>query len=74
MALPCSGTGAATGAGATVAGVGTVVDRSNGRVRLSDNQFSMLSLEVVSHAPEECPLCKEGVPIYAPGSRTNPQG
>ena len=61
-------------AGATVAGVGSVVDRSNGRVRLSDNQYSLLSLEVVSHAPEECPLCKEGVPIYAPGSRTNPQG
>jgi orotate phosphoribosyltransferase len=61
-------------AGATVAGVGSVVDRSNGRVRLSDNQFSLLSLEVVSHAPDECPLCKEGIPIYAPGSRSNPQG
>jgi orotate phosphoribosyltransferase len=61
-------------AGATVSGVGSVVDRSNGRVRLAVNQFSMLSLEVVSHAPEECPLCKEGIPIYAPGSRTTPQG
>jgi orotate phosphoribosyltransferase len=61
-------------AGATVAGVGTVVDRSNGRVRLADNQYSLLSLEVVSYKPEECPLCKESVPLYAPGSRTNPQG
>ncbi|NTV02348.1 MAG: orotate phosphoribosyltransferase [Chlorobiaceae bacterium] len=61
-------------AGATVAGVGSVVDRSNGRVKLTGNQYSLLSLEVVSHAPEECPLCKQGVPIYAPGSRTNPQG
>lgn len=61
-------------AGATVAGVGTVVDRSNGRVRLADSQFSLLSLEVVSYKPDECPLCKDNVPLYAPGSRTNPQG
>lgn len=61
-------------AGATVAGVASVVDRSNGKVRLAERQFSLLTMEVVSYAPEECPLCKEGVPIYAPGSRTNPQG
>lgn len=60
-------------AGAAVAGVGSVVDRSNGRVRLAERQFSLLSLEVLSHKPEECPLCKEGIPVYAPGSRTNPQ-
>ena len=61
-------------AGATVAGVASVVDRSNGKVRLANRQFSLLTMEVVSYAPEECPLCKEGIPIYAPGSRTNPQG
>lgn len=61
-------------AGATVAGVGSVVDRSNGKVRLAGNQYSLLSLEVVSHTPEECPLCREKVPIDAPGSRMNPQG
>ena len=61
-------------AGATVVGVGSVVDRSNGRVTLADDQFSVLSMEVISFTPEECPLCKEGVPIDAPGSRTNKQG
>lgn len=61
-------------AGATVAGVASVVDRSNGKVRLADKQFSLLTMEVVSYAPAECPLCKEEIPIYAPGSRTNPQG
>jgi len=60
--------------GATVAGVASVVDRSNGKVRLADRQFSLLTMEVVSYTPEECPLCKEGIPIYAPGSRSNPQG
>jgi orotate phosphoribosyltransferase len=60
-------------AGASLVGVGSVVDRSNGRVKLADDQFSVLSMEVISYAPEECPLCKEGVPIDAPGSRANKQ-
>ncbi len=60
-------------AGATLVGVGSVVDRSNGRVRLADDQYSVLAMEVVSHEPEACPLCTEGVPIDAPGSRANKQ-
>ena len=59
--------------GATVVGVGSVVDRSTGRVRLAEDQFSVLSMEVVSFMPEECPLCSECVPIDAPGSRANKQ-
>ena len=62
-----------TAAGASLVGVGSVVDRSNGRVKLADEQFSVLSMEVVSYTPEECPLCKQGVPIDAPGSRANQQ-
>lgn len=60
-------------AGAALVGVGSVVDRSNGRVRLADDQFSVLSMEVVSFTPEECPLCKAGVAVDAPGSRANRQ-
>jgi len=56
-------------AGGIVIGVGSVVDRSNGKVQLSDNQFSALVLEVVSYAPDECPLCMAGIPIEKPGSR-----
>ena len=62
-----------TAAGASLVGVGSVVDRSNGRVKLADEQFSVLSMEVVSYTPEECPLCKQGLPIDAPGSRANQQ-
>ncbi len=54
---------------ASLVGVGSVVDRSNGKVRLSEDQFSVLTMEVVSYTPEECPLCREGVPIDSPGSR-----
>ncbi|MEI6848332.1 MAG: orotate phosphoribosyltransferase [Chlorobiaceae bacterium] len=60
-------------AGASLVGVGSVVDRSNGRVRLADNQFSVLSMEALSYIPEECPFCKKGVPIEILGSRTNKQ-
>ncbi|MEI7749157.1 MAG: orotate phosphoribosyltransferase [Chlorobiaceae bacterium] len=60
-------------AGASLVGVGSVVDRSKGRVKLADNHFSVLSMEVISYTPEECPLCKEGLPIDAPGSRANKQ-
>jgi orotate phosphoribosyltransferase len=56
-------------AGGIVVGVGSVVDRSNGKVRLSDKQFSALVLEAVSYSPEECPLCKADIPIEKPGSR-----
>jgi orotate phosphoribosyltransferase len=59
--------------GATLVGVGSVVDRSNGRVKLADDQFSVLSMEVISYIPKECPLCRQGVPIDAPGSRANKQ-
>lgn len=60
-------------AGATLIGVGSVVDRSNGKVRLAENQYSVLAMEVVSYPPEECPLCKAGIPVEAPGSRANQQ-
>lgn len=58
-------------AGAEVVGVGCVVDRSNGKVRLADDQFSVMAMEVVSYTAEECPLCREGIPIEAPGSRAS---
>jgi len=60
-------------AGAELVGVGSVVDRSNGKVRLAGNQYSVLLMEVVSYSPEECPLCKKGIPLEAPGSRANQQ-
>jgi len=60
-------------AGAELVGVGSVVDRSNGKVRLADNQYSVLLMEVVSYTPEECPLCNKGISVEAPGSRANQQ-
>jgi orotate phosphoribosyltransferase len=57
--------------GAIPAGVGSVVDRSNGKVTFEPKQVSLLQLEVVAWQPSECPLCREGNAVVKPGSRGN---
>ena len=57
--------------GATVVGVGVLVDRSNGKIDFGVPLSSLLSLEIESFAPEDCPLCAEGkIPVVKPGSRS----
>jgi len=55
--------------GGQLVGVGVLVDRSNGQVDFGVPTKAVLSMEVVSYEPKECPLCKEGMPIVKPGSR-----
>ncbi len=55
--------------GGVVAGVGALVDRSGGKTDLGVKTESLLTLEVQSFLPEECPLCREGLPLVKPGSR-----
>jgi orotate phosphoribosyltransferase len=57
------------GHGGKVVGVGYIVDRSNGRVNFGYPQKSTMKMEVVSYLPEECPLCKQNIPLVKPGSR-----
>lgn len=52
--------------------VASLVDRSNNKVDFGVPLYSLLPMEVVSYAPEECPLCDQGVPVVKPGSRNNP--
>ena len=56
--------------GGEVAGVGSIVDRSNGAVDFGVPFHAVLSMEVVSYPAEECPLCREGTPAVKPGSRS----
>ena len=56
--------------GAEVIGVGAFVDRSHGKVDFGVPFASVLSLEIKSYLPEECPMCKNHVPLIKPGSRT----
>lgn len=56
-------------AGAQVVGVGLIVDRSNGAVQFDYPQFSTIKLDAVSYSAEDCPSCKENIPLIKPGSR-----
>lgn len=55
--------------GAKVVGVGFIVDRSNGKVNFGYPQFSALKVNAISFPPDECQLCKKGIPLVKPGSR-----
>ncbi len=55
--------------GGNIAGVGSVVDRSNGKVDFGVPFKSVLAMEVVSYDPDNCPLCASGLPAIKPGSR-----
>ncbi|MDD4048514.1 MAG: orotate phosphoribosyltransferase [Clostridia bacterium] len=55
--------------GAEIVGTASLVDRSNGKVDLGYPLYSILPMEVVSYPADECPLCKEGLPLVKPGSR-----
>jgi orotate phosphoribosyltransferase len=59
-------------AGATVLGAGSIVDRSGGRAELGVPRVALATLDVIAYAPEDCPLCKKGIPVEKPGSRPAP--
>ena len=55
--------------GADVAGVGLVVDRSNGKVDFGCKKHAVLTIEVISYEAKDCPICGTGMPLVKPGSR-----
>jgi orotate phosphoribosyltransferase len=56
-------------AGAQLAGVASLVDRSKGKVFTVTKFNALLKVEPPVYQPEACPLCKSGLPIVQPGSR-----
>ena len=52
-------------------GTGCIVDRSNGKVQFDTKQFAVLQMEVITHQPTDCPMCKSGSAAVKPGSRGN---
>jgi orotate phosphoribosyltransferase len=54
-------------AGAHVVVIGAVVKRGN--PLLPYPLVSLLDLPLADYLPEECPLCKQGLPLEDPGSR-----
>ncbi len=55
--------------GGIAVGIGSIVERSGGKVRFSVPYFPLLVMETSSHPPENCPLCQKGEKVTIPGSR-----
>jgi len=56
--------------GATVAGFAVIVDRSGGAFSPAHPVATYLKTTAITYDPAECPLCKSGIPIEKPGSRS----
>jgi orotate phosphoribosyltransferase len=59
----------ARAAGAIVVGACAIVDRSGGKQGLDVPFHALLPMDVKTYQPDDCPLCKDGLPIVKPGSR-----
>jgi orotate phosphoribosyltransferase len=54
--------------GGIVAAVGTMVDRSDGKVDFGAPFASLLKLHIETFDPAQCPMCQAGSPVVKPGS------
>jgi len=52
-----------------VVGVGVLIDRSGGKVDFRIKTEKLLTIDIKTYLPEECPLCKKGIAAVKPGSR-----
>ena len=53
--------------GGVVVGAGILIDRSGGGVEVGAPMYSCHRVEVPTYTAEECPLCRDGVPISRQG-------
>lgn len=62
--------------GVAARAVAVLVDRSGGRVREPFGPgvplVPLLQVEIATFAPDDCPLCRAGVPLVKPGTTANP--
>jgi orotate phosphoribosyltransferase len=56
-------------AGGVVGAAGSLIDRSGGRTDLGVPRAALAVLDVPTHAPEDCPMCRAGSEATKPGSR-----
>ncbi|WP_240935435.1 orotate phosphoribosyltransferase [Hymenobacter sp. HDW8] len=57
------------GLGGKILGVASLIDRTGGKAELSFPTFALLPVTAATHAPDDCPLCRAGIPVVKPGSR-----
>ncbi|MDH7515618.1 MAG: orotate phosphoribosyltransferase [Bacteroidota bacterium] len=53
--------------GAGIVALAFLVDRSGGRARFDVPSRPLITLDVVTYEPDQCPLCRQGVPLVKPG-------
>jgi orotate phosphoribosyltransferase len=58
--------------GARVLAAGCIIDRSGGQAELGAPRVALKTLSVTTYHAENCPLCRDGVPVVKPGSRAVP--
>lgn len=58
-----------TAVGGEVVGVALLVDRSGGTVDFGVPVEALLTLKVEAYPPDQCPLCRDGLPLTSRGSR-----
>lgn len=58
-----------TAAGGTVVGVAAIIDRSQGARENDLPLVALLQVDVTTWSPDDCPLCRQGLPAVKPGSR-----
>jgi len=56
-------------AGARPIAAGSIIDRSGGKAQVGAPRVALATLEVVAWQPDDCPLCRQGLPVSKPGSR-----
>ena len=59
--------------GAEVVGILSIVNRGEKAPKLDVPCESLLRLPIASYTAEDCPLCRQGLPLVKPGSRTKPK-
>jgi len=60
--------------GVQTVGVGVLVDRSGGRVDFGAPLYATYQTDIATFAPDDCPLCREGLPLIKPGTTVAPGG
>lgn len=55
--------------GGKVVGAASIIDRSNGAADVGVPRIALVSMEVPSYKPEDCPMCAKGEEAIKPGSR-----
>ncbi|MCD6205337.1 MAG: orotate phosphoribosyltransferase [Candidatus Marinimicrobia bacterium] len=53
--------------GGVIMGIGTLIDRSGGKIDFGFPHFSLVSLDIPSYEPEKCPQCLQNIPLTSRG-------